>query len=118
MAFPLNTTTQEMLNALANKTHLTKGAMKLYVRERGQGGRSLVFSPGIMFGLSNSNPFADRLLLPSEKPVTIQLRRFLQAGYNESDNLEELGRENFAMLCRFIYQPPVLPVIGPVSLPI
>ena len=58
---------------------------------------------------------ADRLLLPSEKPVTIQLRRFLQAGYNESDNLEELGRENFAMLCRFIYQPPVLPVIGPVS---
>jgi adenylate cyclase len=50
MAFPLNTTTQEMLNALANKTHLTKGAMKLYVRERGQGGRSLVFSPGIMFG--------------------------------------------------------------------
>ncbi len=38
----------------------------------------------------------------------------MQAGYNESDNLEELGRENFAMLYRFIYQPPVLPVIDPV----
>jgi adenylate cyclase len=38
----------------------------------------------------------------------------MQAGYNETDNLEELGRENFAMLCRFIYQPPVLPVIDPV----
>lgn len=37
----------------------------------------------------------------------------MQAGYADNDKTEEMGRENLAMLCRFIYQPPVLPVMDP-----
>ena len=54
--------------------------------------------------------------MPHEKPLAIQLRRLLQAGYNDADRVDEMGRENLAMLCRFIYQPPILPIIDPVSL--
>jgi adenylate cyclase len=53
--------------------------------------------------------------MPHEKPLAVQLRRLLQAGYSDADRVDEMGRENLAMLCRFIYQPPVLPVIDPVS---
>jgi len=53
--------------------------------------------------------------MPHEKPLAIQLRRLLQAGYNDADRVDEMGRENLAMLCRFIYQPPILPIIDPVS---
>jgi hypothetical protein len=53
--------------------------------------------------------------MPSEKPLAIQLRRILQAGYTDADRITEMGRENLAMLCRFVYQPPVLPRIDPVS---
>lgn len=53
--------------------------------------------------------------MPSEKPLAIQLRRILQAGYTDADRIIEMGRENLAMLCRFVYQPPVLPRIDPVS---
>jgi len=55
--------------------------------------------------------------MPHEKPLAIQLRRLLQAGYNDADRVDEMGRENLAMLCRFIYQPPILPIIDPVSTP-
>ncbi|KAJ9123206.1 hypothetical protein QFC22_001399 [Naganishia vaughanmartiniae] len=91
MAWPLYTTTSEILHALAAKALGAKGTMKLYIRERGQ----------------------ERLLLPSEKPLAIQLRRILQAGYTDADKITGMGRENLAMLCRFVYQPPVLPKIDP-----
>lgn len=65
--------------------------MKLYIRERGQ----------------------DRQLLPSERPLALQARRLLQAGYTEAEHIEELGKEDLSMLCRFIFQTPVLPVMNP-----
>lgn len=34
----------------------------------------------------------------------------------EADHLEELGKEDLAILCKFIYQTPALPVMDPVSL--
>jgi adenylate cyclase len=57
---------------------------------------------------------SDRQLLPSEKPLAIQRRRLEQAGYTEADNIAELGMEDLSMLCRFIYQTPVLPTMDPV----
>lgn len=56
------------------------------------------------------------MLLPSEKPLTIQHRRLLQLGYTEADHLDELGKNDMAMLCRFIYQAPILPTMDPVSI--
>ena len=56
-------------------------------------------------------PGADRQLLPSEKPVAIQDRRLRQAGLIDSDKLNEVGKEDLAILCKFIYQTPALPVI-------
>lgn len=94
MTFPLTATVNDCLQALAGKHMGPRGAMRIYLRERGQ----------------------DRQLLPSEKPAAIQFRRLKQAGYSEAhDKLEELGKQNLTMLCRFIYQPPVLPVIDAVS---
>jgi hypothetical protein len=42
MAWPLYTTTSEILHALAAKALGAKGTMKLYIRERGQGKVSVV----------------------------------------------------------------------------
>ena len=58
-------------------------------------------------------------MLPSEKPAAIQDRRLRQAGLVESDRLAEVGKEDLAILCKFIFQTPALPVIKavrPVSL--
>ncbi|WVQ75607.1 hypothetical protein IAR50_005235 [Cryptococcus sp. DSM 104548] len=93
---PLNTTTAEILAMLSNDQ--TQGGqkkvatnMKLYICERGQ----------------------DRILSPSEKPIAIQHRKLLQMGHTEQDNLEELGKSDLAILCRFIYQAPILPIMNP-----
>lgn len=91
MSWPLHATTHDITMALVSKSPKTRANMKLYIRERGQ----------------------DRQLLPSEKPVAIQLRRLLQAGYSDADRIEEKGRENLAMLCRFIFQVPYLPTLDP-----
>lgn len=45
----------------------------------------------------------------SEKPALLQRRRLEQAGYTEADSFEELGREDFSYLCRFIYRPDSVP---------
>lgn len=89
MSFPIGTTTNELISSLSGGVASTK--MKLYIRERGQ----------------------DRQLLPSERPLALQARRLLQAGYTEAEHIEELGKEDLSMLCRFIYQTPVLPVMNP-----
>jgi adenylate cyclase len=57
----------------------------------------------------------DRQLLPSEKPLAIQDRRLRQTGYTDGEALEELGKEDLLILCKFIYQTPNLPVMNPVS---
>lgn len=53
------------------------------------------------------------MLLSSEKPLNIQSRRLQQAGFTEAEHIEELGKEDLATLCRFMYQTPALPVIDP-----
>ncbi|KAL1410855.1 cysteinyl-tRNA synthetase [Vanrija albida] len=93
MSFLPTTTTAEIINVLAGGTEGKKvqTSMKLYVREHGQ----------------------DRQLLPGDRPLGLQARRLLQAGYTEAEHIEEIGKEDLTMLCKFIYQTPVLPVINP-----
>lgn len=66
-------------------------AMKFYIRERGQ----------------------DRQMQPSERPMALQTRRLVQAGYTDHERLDEIGKQDLTILCRFIYQKPVLPVMNP-----
>ncbi|OCF34239.1 adenylate cyclase [Kwoniella heveanensis BCC8398] len=92
---PIATTTAELINILSGQNDAAGKKvgtnMKLYLRERGQ----------------------DRMLLPSEKPCAIQHRRILQAGYTEAEHPEEIGKEDMAILCRFIWQAPALPIMNP-----
>lgn len=93
MSFLLNNTVAEILTTLAGNDPKKAHSMKLYVRERGQ----------------------DRLMLPSERPIALQARRLYQAGFTEAEHLEEIGKDDWSFLCKFIYQTPVLPVMNPVS---
>jgi adenylate cyclase len=109
MEFPINTTVAEILNALSGVDAPGKKAttnMKLYLRTGGQ---------GEVYAASQLTP--DRQLLPSEKPLAIQDRRLRQAGYTDLERLEELGKEDLFILCKFIHQTPNLPVMNPVRTP-
>lgn len=46
-----------------------------------------------------------RILGPGERPVVIQKRLLEQAGYEERDKLEDVGREDNSYLCRFLFVP-------------
>ncbi|KAK4684783.1 hypothetical protein P7C73_g5383, partial [Tremellales sp. Uapishka_1] len=46
-------------------------------------------------------------------PLAIQTRRVQQAGYEDIDGLEELGKLDWLILCKFIYQTPLLPIMDP-----
>jgi len=46
-----------------------------------------------------------RQLATGERPLLIQKRLLEQAGYGESDRLEDLGREDVTHLCRFSFLP-------------
>ena len=43
-----------------------------------------------------------RILGASERPVVIQKRLLEQAGYEERDNIEDVGREDNSYLCDFL----------------
>ena len=44
-----------------------------------------------------------RILSAGERPVIIQKRLLEQAGYEEKDDIEDLGREDQTYLCRFLF---------------
>ncbi|KAI9671594.1 MAG: cysteinyl-tRNA synthetase [Trizodia sp. TS-e1964] len=46
-----------------------------------------------------------RILDPNERPIAIQKRLLMQAGYTDKDRPEELGREDNSYLCRFTFVP-------------
>jgi adenylate cyclase len=107
------TTVSDLIYHLSGQHEVAFGkkaptTMKMYLRERGQGEWAVM-------GICPELIDLDRLLLPSEKPLAIQSRRFQQAGFTEAEHLESLGAEDFSMLCNFIYQTPILPVSDPVS---
>ncbi|PWN50986.1 hypothetical protein IE53DRAFT_368439 [Violaceomyces palustris] len=85
---PLMATTQEVRTILARKS-LTQDstAYRLFVRDKG----------------------SERPLGNTEKPAWLQRRRLEQAGYNELDSLEEIGRDDLSYLLRFVYRPDSVP---------
>ncbi len=46
---------------------------------------------------------------PSEKPALIQRRRLEQAGYNDSDQIEDMGKEDLSYLLKFVWRPDIVP---------
>jgi adenylate cyclase len=46
-----------------------------------------------------------RQLEPNERPLAIQKRLLEQAGYLETDRIEDVGREDNSYLCRFTFLP-------------
>ena len=46
-----------------------------------------------------------RILAPTERPLVIQKRLLEQAGYEEADKIEDVGREDNSYLCRFSFVP-------------
>lgn len=44
-----------------------------------------------------------RQLGPNERPIAMQKKMLTQAGYQENDHLEEVGREDNSYLCRFTF---------------
>lgn len=44
-----------------------------------------------------------RELLKGERPIAMQKKLLLQAGYDEKDHIEEIGREDNSYLCRFTF---------------
>nr|POE48068.1 adenylate cyclase [Quercus suber] len=46
-----------------------------------------------------------RQLEPTERPLVMQKQLMEMAGYNESDDMEDLGRQDHGYLCRFTFLP-------------
>ena len=49
-----------------------------------------------------------RQLAPGERPIAIQKKLLEQAGYQSTDRIEEIGREDNSYLCRFTFVPTKL----------
>ena len=49
-----------------------------------------------------------RQLVPGERPIAIQKKLLEQAGYQHSDRIDEIGREDNSYLCRFTFVPTKL----------
>lgn len=49
-----------------------------------------------------------RQLAPGERPIAIQKKLLEQAGYESTDRMEEIGREDNSYLCRFTFVPTKL----------
>lgn len=57
------------------------------------------------YGLFLYEKGADRPLVASERPARILRRRLVQAGYNDTDELDLLGGEDMSYLLRFVFRP-------------
>lgn len=78
----LNSTVAEVIQSLAKKTHVAESLDNYQI---------------IM-----KKHDLQRILSTGERPVVIQKRLLEQAGYEEKDNIEDLGREDQSYLCRFL----------------
>ncbi|KAB8345871.1 hypothetical protein FH972_022926 [Carpinus fangiana] len=85
LSIPYNTTVAEMIQILGKKT-LPKEDLN---------------SHHIIMRKHDTS----RQLEPGERPIAIQRKLLEQAGYNEADRIEELGREDHSYLCRFNFLP-------------
>ncbi|MCO5565529.1 hypothetical protein L7F22_019203 [Adiantum nelumboides] len=83
VSISLDATASELRTILARKSIDPAQVNRLFVRDKG----------------------SERPLGQSEKPAILQRRRLEQAGYTESDSLEELGREDLSFLIKFVFRP-------------
>ncbi|KAK7712907.1 hypothetical protein SLS57_007651 [Botryosphaeria dothidea] len=85
LSVPLNTTVSEIIQILGKKSFLQDelGNYQIIMRKHD----------------------TSRQLEPNERPLVIQKRLLEQAGYSESDRLEDVGREDNSYLCRFTFLP-------------
>lgn len=85
LSVPLNTTVSEIIQILGKKSFLQDelGNYQIIMRKHD----------------------TSRQLEPNERPLVIQKRLLEQAGYSESDKLEDVGREDNSYLCRFTFLP-------------
>lgn len=85
LSLPLNTTAYEIVQNLGRRTLLGEELDNYHILLR--------------------KHETSRQLEPGERPLVIQKRLLEQAGYKDSDRLEELGREDVTHLCRFSFMP-------------
>ncbi|KAF4540959.1 Adenylate cyclase [Lasiodiplodia theobromae] len=85
LSVPVNTTVGEVIQILGKKSFLQDelGNYQIIMRKHD----------------------TSRQLEPNERPLVIQKRLLEQAGYSESDRLEDVGREDNSYLCRFTFLP-------------
>ncbi|KAI1756579.1 protein phosphatase 2C [Xylaria castorea] len=80
---PLNATVGDVMNQVIKKTLITEGMENYHI-------------------VLKKHDLC-RILNAAERPLLIQKRLLQQAGYEEKDRLEEIGREDNGYLCRFLF---------------
>jgi adenylate cyclase len=80
---PLSATVTDVMSQVVKKTLITEGKENYHIV------------------LKKHN--LCRVLSPAERPLLIQKRLLQQAGYEEKDRLEDIGREDNGYLCRFLF---------------
>lgn len=85
LVLPLQATVGDVIGKVANKTYMTESLDTYQI---------------IM-----KKHDLQRILGYGERPVVIQRRLLEQAGYEEKDRIEDVGREDNSYLCRFLFIP-------------
>jgi adenylate cyclase len=85
LSTPLNATVTELMNQLGKKTYMTDSLEN--------------------YQIVMKKHDLQRILGAGERPVVIQKRLLEQAGYEERDRIEDVGREDNSYLCRFSFLP-------------
>ncbi|KAG2029697.1 hypothetical protein BDR03DRAFT_906490 [Suillus americanus] len=84
----IHSTVAELTLSLDQKllAHKERETHKLYLKERGR----------------------ERVLVPTERPAAIVIRRLEQAGYDQADSLAFLDAEDITFLMKFVYKSQLL----------
>ena len=83
ISVPLSTTSAELIQLLGKKTFPLDDLNK--------------------FSIIMRKHETSRQLNPGERPLALQKRMLELVGYNDSDHIEEIGRDDHSYLCRFIF---------------
>jgi adenylate cyclase len=81
----LNSTVADIISIMGKKTFFADDLSKYHIVLRKQD--------------------TSRQLGPKEKPLLIQKQLLMMAGYQENDDLDDVGREDHGYLCRFTFLP-------------
>lgn len=82
---PLGTTALDLMSQIGKKTYMADGVESYHIVMKKHD--------------------LQRIVRPGERPIVIQKRLLEQAGYEERDKIEDVGREDNSYLCRFSFVP-------------